>query len=243
MARPQQIYEMMADHPQMTTIQAIVEGGFGAVLRADDRLCLLRLLDFYFVGGVYERDFIAGVVENMEPGQYLTAADEAWYVPVWRRRDVTVSPRVIYGWPAAAGIETVAARDGIAIAAIDGSAMEDVRRTHWADSVFDSYNDSAHYRQAGFGFVARRQEDGRIISVCTSFCVHEGGAEIEVDTDPEFQGRGLARMVAAAFIAECLRRGLRPLWDASNPQSARVAEKLGFVAERRYGSLLAGGTD
>ncbi|MFN8499580.1 MAG: GNAT family N-acetyltransferase [Anaerolineae bacterium] len=83
-------------------------------------------------------------------------------------------------------------------------------------------------RVFGWGIV-----DGpRLVSFCTACGIGGGEAEIEIGTAPAFEGRGLATIVGAAFIAEALARGLTPAWtcDTRNLGSAAVARKLGFVA-------------
>jgi hypothetical protein len=36
------------------------------------------------------------------------------------------------------------------------------------------------------------------------------------------------------MILECLDRGLEPCWDASNPETAGLAEELGFQRTMEY---------
>ncbi|MEJ3747921.1 GNAT family N-acetyltransferase [Actinomycetes bacterium KLBMP 9797] len=53
-------------------------------------------------------------------------------------------------------------------------------------------------------------------------------AHLCVLTAPEWRGRGLARVVAAAAVADALRHGLLPQWRARPEPSRRVARALGF---------------
>ncbi|MET8148854.1 GNAT family N-acetyltransferase [Actinoplanes sp. NPDC049668] len=61
-------------------------------------------------------------------------------------------------------------------------------------------------------------------------------AHLSVLTAPVARGRGLARVVAAAAVADALRAGLLPQWRARPAASRRVAEALGF---RELGSQLS----
>ena len=81
----------------------------------------------------------------------------------------------------------------------------------------------------GFG-VAARQRD-QLICWCTAEYVSSSQCGIGIETAEDFRGKGIATATAARFVAERLRRGVRPQWecDASNPASARVAEKVGFT--------------
>ncbi|HYH84637.1 MAG TPA: GNAT family N-acetyltransferase [Pyrinomonadaceae bacterium] len=79
-------------------------------------------------------------------------------------------------------------------------------------------------------------KDGEVASLCYAAAVADGLAEVDVVTDAEFRGRGLASVVTRQFIKECLRRGVAPTWDCFeyNAGSMRLAEKTGFVESRRY---------
>lgn len=46
--------------------------------------------------------------------------------------------------------------------------------------------------------------------------------------------QGLALACSAAFLLECLEKGIIPNWDAVNLQSVGLAEKLGYVYDREY---------
>jgi GNAT superfamily N-acetyltransferase len=85
------------------------------------------------------------------------------------------------------------------------------------------------FLQAGFGVAARIER--RLACWCTAEYVSPQACGIGIATHPPDQGLGLATAVTAAFIAESLRRGLRPHWEcaAHNAASLRVAEKCGFV--------------
>lgn len=96
-------------------------------------------------------------------------------------------------------------------------------------SVFDSY---AHYEKHGLGFVIMDGET--IVSGASSYTVFENGIEIEVDTLPDYRRKGLALICTSALILECLKRGLYPSWDAMNPESVALAQKLGYHLDKEY---------
>jgi len=81
----------------------------------------------------------------------------------------------------------------------------------------------------GLGVAA--QIDERLACWCTAEYVSPQACGIGIATHPPDQGLGLATAVTASFIAESLRRGVRPHWEcaAHNAASVRVAEKCGFV--------------
>ena len=72
--------------------------------------------------------------------------------------------------------------------------------------------------------------DGELASACdTPFCAG-GRAEIGVETKEAYHRKGLARQACTAFIRECLRRGLEPVWECwrENEASLSLAKRLGF---------------
>ncbi|WP_245655985.1 GNAT family N-acetyltransferase [Microtetraspora fusca] len=61
-------------------------------------------------------------------------------------------------------------------------------------------------------------------------------AHLSVLTAVKYRGRGLARLVASAAIADALADGLLPQWRARPEPSRRVARALGF---REFGSQMS----
>ena len=48
---------------------------------------------------------------------------------------------------------------------------------------------------------------------------------------------GLATALSASLIVESLSRGLEPHWDAANPESCKLALKLGYTSAGSYVAL------
>jgi len=68
------------------------------------------------------------------------------------------------------------------------------------------------------------------VSLCLACFAALGKLEISINTAEAYRRRGLATLTAAAFIEECLERGLQPNWECwwTNTPSTALAEKLGF---------------
>lgn len=96
-------------------------------------------------------------------------------------------------------------------------------------SQFPSYN---NYSRSGIGYAV--VHEGRLVSGASSYTIYDKGIEIEIDTRPEYRRKGLARACASALILECLKRGLYPSWDAANPESVALSEKLGYHLDYEY---------
>lgn len=76
--------------------------------------------------------------------------------------------------------------------------------------------------------------NGEVVCGASSYSIYDDGIEIEVATDHNHRRKGLATVVSAALILDCLEKGIYPNWDAANTTSAKLAEKLGYVFDKAY---------
>lgn len=76
---------------------------------------------------------------------------------------------------------------------------------------------------------------GQLASVACTFFFGQTYEDIGVVTEPEFRGSGLSPACVRALCHDIRARGHQPTWTTSsdNLASIRVAEKLGFVVQRR----------
>ncbi len=74
------------------------------------------------------------------------------------------------------------------------------------------------------------------VSICYSSCVVNGVSEIDIATLPHYQGKGLAKAVAEAFIEESIKNGIQANWDCfeENVPSLKTANNLGFIKVKEY---------
>lgn len=94
------------------------------------------------------------------------------------------------------------------------------------------YDSPKDFIRRGIGFCALSGE--RIVSCASSFTVCSEGIEIEINTHPDFRRKGIATVLAATLIEHCLECGIKPHWDAANPISFDLAEKLGYTLNEPY---------
>ena len=79
-------------------------------------------------------------------------------------------------------------------------------------------------------------EEGEAIAAAGYKVLHGGVAHLGVLTAPTHRGRGLAKRVASAAVADALTRNLLPQWRARLRESRRTATALGF---RELGAQLS----
>lgn len=115
---------------------------------------------------------------------------------------------------------------------LDEEAFYYSRKHDWCYSWCSQYKDYAMYQQLGLGVVICK--DGIPVAGASSYSSYQGGIEIEIDTKEEYRRKGLAYCSAAKLILECLDRDLYPSWDAQNPWSVALAEKLGYHFSHEY---------
>ncbi|WZX99965.1 GNAT family N-acetyltransferase [Bacillus sp. FSL W7-1360] len=94
---------------------------------------------------------------------------------------------------------------------------------------FESIED---FLARGEGFAILHE--GQVMCGASSYSIYDDGIEIEVGTHPDHRRKGLATIVSAALILDCLAKGKYPSWDAANPESTELAKKLGYVYEEAY---------
>lgn len=91
------------------------------------------------------------------------------------------------------------------------------------------WKDAEHFEKEGIGFSI--YEDGKLATTAFSCFIHEPFLEIGIETQPEFQGKGYAKMACSALIDYCLSQNMIPVWACrkENFKSLELAKKLGFV--------------
>lgn len=119
---------------------------------------------------------------------------------------------------------------------VEGTLFEKYRN-EMDFSYHSLWRSAEHFLEQGFGYCIMK--DGQFASVCNSFFVGRGLAEIDIVTVEEYQQQGLATRAGAAFIEHCLTHNLVPHYncDAGNQRSILLATKLGFTQKRDYPML------
>ena len=122
--------------------------------------------------------------------------------------------------------------EGCSLRAIDGPLYRQALTETWSCDLVVRFRDEKDFLARGLGVVAMRGDE--MLSGASSFVVFRGGIEVEIDTRRDQRRRGLAAACGAQLLLNCFARGIYPSWDAHNPASVALAEKLGYVAGRPY---------
>jgi GNAT superfamily N-acetyltransferase len=101
---------------------------------------------------------------------------------------------------------------------------------HFIDlAMFDSIED---FEARGIGFYVRIHGD--LAGAVFSQLVCSQGIEVSLFVLPEYRRQGVATLLSASLIKACLNRGQKAHWDAANPESGRLAVKLGYLPAGTY---------
>lgn len=100
---------------------------------------------------------------------------------------------------------------------------------------YQEYWDSPNnFLQNGVGFCI--QDGDKVISECVSIFKSNHYAEVDITTDQNYRGKGLASRIAEQFIDYCLSKNIQPRWDCNidNIASIQLGTKLGFKQSKKY---------
>ena len=122
--------------------------------------------------------------------------------------------------------------EGYELKLIEAEEFQLCKDNGWANDLVSQYSDYSKYKELGLGVAVFYQ--GELVAGASSYSVYDKGIEIEIDTREDYRRKGLAYACGAKLILECLERGLYPSWDAQNPWSLALAEKLGYHFSHEY---------
>ncbi len=102
----------------------------------------------------------------------------------------------------------------------------------WTQDFVSNYKNVLEFLNHGLGVLVL--EGSNIIAGASAYTHYDGGIEVEIATREEYRRQGLATIVGARLILECLALDLYPNWDAANLYSLAVAKKLGYELSHEY---------
>lgn len=118
------------------------------------------------------------------------------------------------------------------IHSIDHDWYDRVLEEKWCRDFVSNFNTKEDFINQGIGYIITYGD--KIISGASSYSVYKEGIDIQITTHEDFRNKGLAQIIGAKIIVECLDKGILPNWDAANLTSARLAERLGYTYAGPY---------
>ncbi len=103
-------------------------------------------------------------------------------------------------------------------------------RDHFVDlSCFDSVED---FVGRGIGFYLEQR--GTVVGAAYSSLVCSKGIEVSLYVLEDYRRQGIATSLSSRLLKWCLENNAEANWDAANPASCKLAEKLGYVPRGEY---------
>lgn len=224
-----------------TMIRSCLEGVMGSAF-ADDpqnpRCARIDLGDFSFLGG-----------DARAPGAVtLAAGARALVIPLnggWERAVLAAFPDArpleryaFYKDPVSAFDRTRLEKfagslpEGYTLSPIDEESYCLCQKTPWAQDFCSQFPTWAEFEQRGLGWLVWQGKE--LAAGASSYSAYRTGIEIQIETEAGRRRQGLALCCGARLILDCLDRGLYPSWDAANPASVALAQKLGYRLRGSY---------
>jgi GNAT superfamily N-acetyltransferase len=124
----------------------------------------------------------------------------------------------------------------------DSPYMDEIRRidaglaarVYGSDSFIDlsDFESVEDFLTRGVGFYL--MEGDTLVGAAYSSLVCSKGIETSLFVLPEHRRKGVATALASALLKWCLENGADPHWDAANPESCKLARKLGYTHAGAY---------
>ena len=219
-----------------TMVWSCLQGVMGrAEANADGSAAMIVNRDFVFLAGRPDPALLAKA-----PGPILVPRTEDWngqIEAVFGKRAVKEIRYAVKKEPDVFDrehLERLAAAlpEGYTLRMIGEELVPVLLGEGWSKDFCSAFDSPADCCRRGVGVVA--MYEGVPVAGAGSYCVYDGGIEIEIDTREDHRRRGLAAACGARLILECLARGWYPSWDAQNPWSASLARKLGYRPGHEY---------
>ncbi len=96
-------------------------------------------------------------------------------------------------------------------------------------SAFDSVQD---FIERGIGYATKDGDE--VMGVAYSSLVCSKGIEVSTYVEEKYRRQGVATALGSKLLLECIGHSMTPNWDAANPESFKLAKKLGYVFTEAY---------
>ena len=108
---------------------------------------------------------------------------------------------------------------------------------HWFD--VSDFGSAAAFIDCAIGFYLKEGED--LVGAAYASLVCSLGIEVSVFVEEAHRQKGIATVLSAFLVRWCLERGWLANWDAANPESCKLAEKLGYTESGKYNAYFLKG--
>jgi GNAT superfamily N-acetyltransferase len=110
-----------------------------------------------------------------------------------------------------------------------------IARRFWGQEHFidlSTYQSPDDFLERGIGYCLQEREE--VIGAAYATLVCSRGIEVSIYVMPAYRRQGIATGLASHLLSWCLQKGLDANWDAANPESCKLALKLGYKYTGSY---------
>lgn len=238
-----EIEKMLSENPANTIVESVLYGNVGEVFYIYNESlisAMVKIGDFIVVEGEINKQ-AEEYLEHMQTHGEVISSNSKWYDFILENwGEGCINKRVIFNsdYINKSNLKEiiVAMPEGCRIEKIDGIMAKGLLKHRWSRELISNFNSVEEFLDKGIGFVV--VNGLKIVSGASSFSILRDGVEVEVDTNTEYRKNGYGTLAGAALVLYCLENNLKPHWDAMNPIACKIAEKLGYKAQREYKTLL-----
>jgi GNAT superfamily N-acetyltransferase len=109
-------------------------------------------------------------------------------------------------------------------------------RPHFVD--LSDYDSAEDFLQRGVGFYVSKGVS--VVGAAWASLVCRNGIEASLYVDEDYRRQGMATALASRLLLWCLENAMDAHWDAANPESAKLAIKLGYAPAGSYTAYYLG---
>ncbi len=228
---------------QETTIWSCLQKVMGEVYAdcAQHPLAAMTSLgDFCYFAGRPDAGLVEFQMNRSTAGMIFVPQNEAWEAMIKAVGGTRLKKAQRYALKKETGIfdeeklkEIVASLAGeYELCMIEKSLYDKCLQMDWCKDWVANFCDYEMFEKYALGVAVLK--DGEPVAGASSYSAYRGGIEVEIVTKEGYRKQGLASVCGAKLILECMKRGLYPSWDAQNPISAHLAQKLGYHPAGAY---------
>jgi len=194
----------------------------------------------YFLTGNPDSLAVHQLLSVISKNSWILSSDERWksYLSMYFGKKLEVHKRTLFD---ASSLQLEHVRlfkkelpSGLDLVQI-GEQQINLPNSLLTRDILQRYFVKTDFSADGFGFCVMDGED-LVGFACSNFPIRGNILEVYVRVldDPLYRQKGLGMALSATLIEACLLQGIEPVWDAANPISAHMAEKLGYSVLRDW---------
>lgn len=223
------------------TLDSVIEGQMGKAFTNNiEEMNLIRveIEPFNYFAGDPQHPEAMQMVKTLKPNSFILPTHKGFEQLIHRSFETRVHEmeRSLYQ---AGALEIEAVEAQLAelkplgeIHRLDAKRAKHVFDDHKSMIYLKDFESASDFYERGLGFVM--ELDGKIIGAAYSAIISGTKAQIALYVSHAYRKQGIATILALHYVKHCLENHIEPVWVANNPETCKLAEKIGFVLDETY---------